>query len=250
MLADFCRTTSDPFRLNATLGQLSDAYAAVGNFPRAEELLQELAERNKDDERMVERLNALRARSAGGPMPAAEPLPPESQEEKDAQHVPQASVTPPAVVEETLDEETQRYVAQALTDVDLFSSYGLTQKATHLLENVLQRAPRHTPTLERLLDLYLGAGNEQRTAELAGQLEQIHRERNDQVKADRFAELRQRFQKAGGAGESPGVSATGTPTTEHLPSASDVPDTAQANARSTVEAASEGAVPVDDTREL
>ena len=86
---------------------------------------------------------------------------------------------PPAIAEEALDEETQRYIAQALTDVDLFSSYGLTQKATHLLENVLQKAPRHTPTLERLLDLHLGAGNDRRTAELAAQLEQIHRERND-----------------------------------------------------------------------
>jgi len=250
MLADFCRTTSDPFRLNATLGQLSDAYAAAGNFPRAEELLQELVERNKDDERIVERLNALRARSGGGPMPAADPLPPESQAEKDARHVPQAAVTPQPVVEEALDEETQRYVAQALTDVDLFSSYGLTQKATHLLENVLQKAPRHTATLERLLDLYLGAGNEQRTAELAGQLEQIHRERNDQVNADRFAELRQRFQKAGGVEESPAVSATSAPSAENLPSAADVPAAAQANARTTMEAASEGAVPVDDTREL
>jgi len=250
MLADFCRTTSDPFRLNATLGQLSDAYAAAGNFPRAEELLQELVERNKDDERIVERLNALRARSGGAPMPEAEPLPPESQAEKDARRVPQAAVTPQAVVEEALDEETQRYVAQALTDVDLFSSYGLTQKATHLLENVLQKAPRHTTTLERLLDLYLGAGNEQRTAELAGQLEQIHRERNDQVNADRFAELRQRFQKAGGVEATSAVSATSAPSAENLPSASDVPAAAQANARSTVEAASEGAVPVDDTREL
>src|ERR1700722_7243572 len=250
MLADFCRTTSDPFRLNATLGQLSDAYAAAGNFPRAEELLQELVERNKDDERIVERLNALRARSGGAPMPEAEPLPPESQAEKDARRVPQAAVTPQAVVEEALDEETQRYVAQALTDVDLFSSYGLTQKATHLLENVLQKAPRHTATLERLLDLYLGAGNEQRTAELAGQLEQIHRERNDQVNADRFAELRQRFQKAGGVEVSSGVSATSVPSAENLPSAVDVPAAAKANARTTVEAASEGAVPVDDTREL
>src|SRR6202011_2319520 len=126
------------------------------------------------------------------------------------------------IVEEALDEETQRYVAQALTDVDLFSSYGLTQKATHLLENVLQKAPRHTATLERLLDLYLGAGNELRTAELAGRLEQIHRERNDQVNADRFAELRQRFQKAGGVEESPAVSATRAPGAENLPSAADV----------------------------
>jgi pilus assembly protein FimV len=237
MLADFCRTTSDPFRLNATLGQLSDVYAAEGNFPRAEELLQELVDRNKDDERIVERLNVLRARSGGAPMPAAEAAPPETQEEKEARHVPQAAVTPPPVVEETLDEETQRYVAQALTDVDLFSSYGLTQKATHLLENVLARAPRHTPTLERLLDLYLGAGNEQRTAELAGQLEQIHRERNDQVNADRFAELRQRFQKTGGVAEP--IAAPGTPGASEVTAVPPV-----------VESASEGAVPVDETREL
>ncbi len=237
MLADFCRTTSDPFRLNATLGQLSDVYAAEGNFPRAEELLQELVDRNKDDERIVERLNALRARSGGTIMPAAEAAAPETQEEKDARHVPQAAVTPPSVVEEALDEETQRYVSQALTDVDLFSSYGLTQKATHLLENVLQRAPRHTPTLERLLDLYLGAGNEQRTAELAGQLEQIHRERNDQVNADRFAELRQRFQKTGGAEEP--VAALGRPAASKVTAAPPV-----------VEAASEGAVPVEESREL
>src|SRR4029077_11253281 len=58
--------------------------------------------------------------------------------------------------------------------------------------------PRHTPTLERLLDMYLGAGNDRRTAELASQLEQIHRERNDTVNADLFAELRQRYQKAAG----------------------------------------------------
>ena len=198
MLVDFCRTTSDPFRLNAALGQLSDAYAAAGNFPRAEELLQELVERNKDDERVVARLNELRERTGGSVVPVPEALPPETEEEKAEHRIPTASMAAPPVVEETLDEETQKYIAQALTDVDLFSSYGLTQKATHLLENVLQRAPRHTPTLERLLDLYLGAGNERRTAELAGQLEQIHRERNDQVNADRFAELRQRFQKAAG----------------------------------------------------
>jgi tetratricopeptide (TPR) repeat protein len=114
------------------------------------------------------------------------------------------STDPAAAIkaEEVLDEETQRYIAQALTDVDLFSSYGLTQKATNLLENVLKRAPRHTPTLERLLDLYLGASDGQRTAELASQLEQIHSERGDTANADRFKELRQRFEKATGLPES------------------------------------------------
>ena len=208
-LADFCRTTSDPFRLNAALGQLSDAYAAQGNLPRAEELLVELVDRNKNDERLVDRLNQLRARTGGTPMTggtspesaaaSAEHTsnagPREAAAEEQNKLVPSA---PPAIAEEAQDEETQRYIAQALTDVDLFSSYGLTQKATHLLENVLQRAPRHTPTLERLLDLHLGAGNDRRTAELAAQLEQIHRERSDTVNGDRFAELRQRYSKVAG----------------------------------------------------
>ena len=101
--------------------------------------------------------------------------------------------------------------------MDLFSSYGLTQKATHLLENVLQRAPRHTPTLERLLDLYLGASNERRTAELAAQLEQIHRERQDTVNTERFAELRQRFQKLAGMTEDELPVAPPAPTPAAMP---------------------------------
>ena len=207
MLVDFCRHTSNSHELPLAISQLADAYAAGGNLSRAEELLQELIEKNKDDERLVERLNQLRARTGGAPepVPTGEAPPPgpavEAPPEVTVAAVGEQVSAPPPITEETLDEETQRYIAQALTDVDLFSSYGLTQKATHLLENVLQRAPRHTPTLERLLDLYLGAGDERRTAGLAAQLEQIHRERHDAVNADRFAELRKRFQKAAGISE-------------------------------------------------
>jgi len=208
MLADFSRHTSDPFQLSSALTKLVDIYAADGNYSRAEELMQELIEKNKGDERLVARLDQLRRREQGAPTPAETPSPaaavearseeqPESESSAGEPASTEAAPAPAApIVEEPLDEETQRYIAQALTDVDLFSSYGLTQKATHLLENVLQRAPRHTPTLERLLDLYLGAGNERRTAELAAELEHIHRERQDGVNADRFAELRRRFADA------------------------------------------------------
>jgi pilus assembly protein FimV len=207
MLVDFCRHTSDPFRLSDAISKLSDIYANEGNFARAEELVQELIDRNRDDERLVQRMEQLRARAGGGtaakaapaatPAPAAVSEPPAQPQAMQLQEG-EAAPAPLAAAEEPLDEETQKYIAQALTDVDLFSSYGLTQKATHLLESVLERAPRHTPTLERLLDLYLGAGNERRTAEMAAQLEQIHRERGDAVNTERFAELRQRFQKVAG----------------------------------------------------
>src|SRR5271155_1798912 len=214
-LVDFCRHTSNSHQLPLALSQLSDACVAAGNFPRAEQLLEELIERSKDDERLVERLNQLRARRGAAPHPVPEPPKPAEEEKAEEQKF-APPPPPPPILEETFDEDTQRYIAQALTDVDLFSSYGLTQKATHLLENVLERAPRHTPTLERLLDLYLGAGNERRTAELASQLEQIHRERQDTVNTERFAELRQRFQKVAGI------------TAEELPAAPPAPTPAAA----------------------
>jgi pilus assembly protein FimV len=225
MLADFSRHTSDPFHLNAALSQLVDAYTASGDQARAEHLMKELIDRNKGDERLIDRYNQLRKAGKREAAPAPEP---QAAEVAEPEIVPQAPHLAPvesgmasaSIIEsapevsarpadEGYDEETQRYIAQALTDVDLFSSYGLTQKATTLLENVLVRAPRHTPTLERLLDLCLGAGNERRTAELAALLEQIHRERQDSVNTERFAELRQRFQKLSGvpAGQGPAQAA-------------------------------------------
>jgi pilus assembly protein FimV len=225
LLADFSRHSSDPFHLNSALDQLVDVYAAAGDYARAEEALQEMIDRNRDDERLVIRLDQLRKRSGSSATPAAIeaptaaaeaiPAPPAS-----AEAVPSETPTEtaplsakPPVVEAPLDEATQRYIAQALTDVDLFSSYGLTHKAAHLLENVLQCAPRHTPTLERLLDLYLGAGDERRTSELAALLEQIHREREDTVNAERFAELRRRFAKAAQASEEQATPETAAATT-------------------------------------
>ena len=61
-----------------------------------------------------------------------------------------------AFMEESIDDDTQKFISQSLTDVDLFASYGLTQKAIGLLEAILRRAPEHTPTLEKLLDFVLG----------------------------------------------------------------------------------------------
>ncbi len=92
--------------------------------------------------------------------------------------------------EPALDDETKKFITQSLTDVDLFASYGLTQKAIGLLEAILRRAPRHTPTLEKLLDFVLGAGDDRRTAELAAQLEQIHKEGGDPRSSEQDSRMR------------------------------------------------------------
>ena len=245
-LVDTYGRTSDSFRLPDALAQLGDAYAAKGDFQKAKETFQKLIDRTPENETAKRKLNDV-LKKAGSPGVQAvpevpsEPLPaqiarPEPRTLRAEQETPLREVVAPAAAssptaahaEEGLDEETQKFIAQSLTDVDLFASYGLTQKAIGLLEAILRRAPRHTPTLEKLLDFVLGAGDDRRTAELASQLEQIHRDRSDSRGAERFGELRRRFQRAAGLSDeelaaSPAANAPPPPEATHV-SAAPVPE--------------------------
>ena len=210
-LVDMYGRTSDSFRLPDALAQLGDALSAARDYPRAKQIFEQLVDRDPDSDSSKRKLNDV-LRKMG--LLEAEPVV-EVPQESLLTELPKAEapkirpdITPPPqeiaaqpagdVGEAQLDEETQKFIAQSLTDVDLFASYGLTQKAIGLLEAILRRAPRHTPTLEKLLDFVLGAGDDRRTAELAAQLEQIHQEHGDQRGAERFGELRRRFQRAAG----------------------------------------------------
>lgn len=196
-LADAYRATGDPFHLPEALSQLTDGALAAGDWEKARKALTELVEKDPENESYRQRLRNVNAKLGieAEPEVSLETVVP-FEEELHA-----AAAQPVEVTEAPPDEETERFVSQALTDVDLFTSYGLTQKGIDLLESVLKRLPQHPATLEKLLDLYLGAGNEKRTAEIAGQLEEIYTKKNDSNNADKFAELRRRFQRAAGRTE-------------------------------------------------
>jgi tetratricopeptide (TPR) repeat protein len=192
-LVDLYGRASDSFRLPDALAQLAAAYESAGDEPKALATYEKLLERTPEDETTRRKYMRLRSKSGLEPLtgefsPGVKVAPTEESAQQ-----PASKSSDPA-----LDEETERYITQALTDVDLFSSYGLSQKAIDLLESVLARAPRHTPILERLLDLSVGSGNNGRVAELAGILEQIAKERNDRPEGERYAELRRRFQPGTG----------------------------------------------------
>jgi tetratricopeptide (TPR) repeat protein len=191
-LVDLYGRASDSFRLPDALAQLAYAYETSGEKEKALATYEKLLERTPEDE--TTRRKYMRLRAKAGLEPISGEIAPAVKTAPDEPPPPAAPVSS----EPALDEETQRYITQALTDVDLFSSYGLTQKAIDLLESVLTRAPRYTPVIERLLDLSVGAGNDRRTVELATVLESIAAERNDRASAERFAELRRRFQRAAG----------------------------------------------------
>ena len=210
-LVELYGRTSDPLHMADALAHLGDALVTDRQYDRAKTIFEQLVDREPESDSAKRKLNhvlrKLGLAEGGEPDEAPEenlqadiPRPPaaklRSDEEESARGVPAA----PAVTsnEPPLDDETQKFIAQSLTDVDLFASYGLTQKAIGLLEAILRRAPRHTPTLEKLLDFVLGAGDDRRTAELAAQLEQIHSETGDKRSSERFGELRRRFQRAAG----------------------------------------------------
>jgi pilus assembly protein FimV len=222
-LVELYGRTSDSFRLPDALAHLGDALVGENKLERAKLVFEQLVDREPESEPAKRKLNdllrkmGLLAPEASGmsipvedqapvelAMPPAPKVRPDFESatpEVKAKAVAQQSSqpqAPAAPVEPALDDETQKFIAQSLTDVDLFASYGLTQKAIGLLEAILRRAPRHTPTLEKLLDFVLGAGDDRRTAELAAKLETIYGERSDARGAERFAELRRRFQRAAG----------------------------------------------------
>jgi pilus assembly protein FimV len=193
-LVDLYGRANDSFRLPDALGQLAFAYEASGDDAKAMATYEKLLERTPEDETVRRKYAELRGKTGLQPLsgeisPAVKLAPLEKES---------AAPAAPVSSEPALEEETERYVTQALTDVDLFSSYGLTQKAIDLLEAVVLRAPRHIPILERLLDLSVGAGNNHRTVELAKLLEEIATERNDRANVERFAEFRRRYQRASG----------------------------------------------------
>jgi len=157
---------------------IRDSYTTVGDRKRASQIYEEILERDPENEAVRHEYEKLKGKSTGEakgkPPQKLTPVEKPLRTEDVPPAAPQKSMARPAPVEPQLDEETQRFVTQSLTDIDLFASYGLTQKAIDLLEVVLQRVPGHAPTLERLLDHYVGAGDEERTVELAAELEQIN----------------------------------------------------------------------------
>ncbi len=242
-MIELCRKTGDSFRLTESLDQFGDAAVTAGDLEKARAAYEELLEREPQNEFNRRRLSQVRQKLGMPPLEAeAMPMRPAPSEavaqqpsatDQDVTMTPKTAVAPPRV-EAPPQDELQRYVQQALTDVDLFSSYNLTQKAVDLLETVLKRAPGHPQALEKLLDLCLGAGNERRTAELAAQLDAIYREKGEPQRAERFADLHRRYSRAADkAGEAPATAeAKGPPEFEipsvelEVPGAAPVPEAA------------------------
>jgi tetratricopeptide (TPR) repeat protein len=198
-LVNLFKRTSDSFRLPDALIHLAEAHEAAGQLDAAMETYGEFLQREPENDTVRRKLEQLRAhsgtpRTSPAPEPEAAPAPPI--DPADAAEEEESPIARPAQ-ELNLDQETQLFISQSITDVDLYSSYGLTDKALELLDTILQRAPDYPAALERLLDLSVGMNDEARAVDLASRLERIYRDCGDRAAADRFADLRRRFERNG-----------------------------------------------------
>jgi tetratricopeptide (TPR) repeat protein len=198
-LVEIYKRTSDSFRLPDALIHLAEAYETAGNLESARQAYADFLQREPGNETVQRKQERLQARlGLAGTAAATAPVVAQPLEQDDSAETPAAPPAPPAP-EENLDQETQLFISQAITDVDLYSSYGLAQKALELLDAILQRAPDHPPALERLLDLSLGMNDDVRAVDLASRLEGIYTQCGNREAADRFADLRRRFERSAAA---------------------------------------------------
>ncbi len=164
------------------LNRRAEMAVRAEDFTRAKQLYDRMVSLQPENPDFAQKLKAMREK-LGEPVVVAEA--PEARQ--GFAELAEAAPT------EALDEETQAYVNASMTDIDLFSSYGMTDKAIELSRQVLERVPNHVPALERLLDFYLGSSNDQGVVETARRLEPLYRQAGKAERADEVEETAGRY---------------------------------------------------------
>ncbi|MFQ5662421.1 MAG: tetratricopeptide repeat protein [Terriglobia bacterium] len=182
LLVQAARQTGNHSALVEGLSHQAQAACRGEDFARAKHLYAELVSLEPHNPEFAEQLKRVQEQ-LGTPAEraAVEELPAE------------AELVEAPSTEEELDEETQAYVNSTLTDVDLFSSYGMTDKAIELAEQVVARIPGHLGAYEKLLDMYLGSGNDRGVVKIGHRLEALYRQANNEQRAEEVAHLAGRY---------------------------------------------------------
>ncbi|MFQ5695088.1 MAG: tetratricopeptide repeat protein, partial [Terriglobia bacterium] len=179
LLAEAGRRAGNHAALAEALSHLAQTAFDLEDLARAKDLYDELVTLEPQNPDFVQNLNRVREK-LGEPIRVSEPAPALA-----------AEATGAAC--DVLDDDTRTYVNAALTDIDLFSSYGMTEKAIELAHEVIKRVPSHMVAHERLLDFYVGTGNERGVVAIARKLENLYREAGNNQRAEEVVALASRY---------------------------------------------------------
>ncbi|HXE74421.1 MAG TPA: tetratricopeptide repeat protein [Candidatus Xenobia bacterium] len=183
-LARAAREVGDQPSLVSALARQARAAAAAKDWARAKTLYDEAVTLDPNNLELSHELRQVREALGEAVAVSETPgeAPPAFLEQLEA---------PPAVVE--LDEEGQAYFNATVTDIDLFSSYGMTDKALELATQLVARLPQHPTANEKLLDLYIASGNNAGVAEVAARLEKLYRDAGNYQRAEELNRMAQQY---------------------------------------------------------
>ncbi|MBI4466065.1 MAG: tetratricopeptide repeat protein [Acidobacteria bacterium] len=175
LLIQAARKAGDSSALLEALSRRAGLAARAEDHSLAKQLYHQLVSLQPENPEFTQQLNRIREK-LGEPAGVVEASTPP---------VPAAAAAPEAA----LDEDTLAYINASMTDIDLFSSYGMTDKAIELARQVIGRVPSHLPAHEKLLDFYVGTGNDQGVVELAPKLQALYRQAGTHGRAEEVGEL-------------------------------------------------------------
>lgn len=183
LLARAARAAGDQATLIRALTGQAQTAISLGDLSRAKQVHDELVTLQPEDPDFAYQLRLLRERLGELTAPTEAPTAP----------APEARGLNPPPAKPVLDEEAEAYISATLTDIDLFSSYGMTDKAIELAQQLVARMPDHVVGHEKLLDFHLGSGNDAGVVEIARRLEGLYRRVNNEARAEEVASLGRRY---------------------------------------------------------
>jgi tetratricopeptide (TPR) repeat protein len=195
LLRRICERTGDEETRGEVLQALGHAYEQNEEFAKAEEAYGKLVAREPNNETFKGLLRRVLAKQGKRPVVADEPA---------AEPIPEVEAQPVAPV---VDTEQEAMVKEALENSDLFSRYGLIDKAVAELEKVLATYPEQLDIHRRILEI-CHRSQTQRASQAAAALAQIYRAKGDLANAEKYGQLESQL----AAGVSP--PAVGLPTAE------------------------------------
>jgi len=181
LVRQVCEKTSDEAALPEVLEALGSGYEQAGDLEKAEGVYEQLVKRSPTNEEYRSLLNGIRqklGKEVGPPSAAA-------LAEFDLAGIPEAE---PVVAEPAVDNQQEAMLKEALENSDLFSRYGLIDKAITELEKVLADYPDQVDIHRRIFEISHRT-NPARATQAASALADILKRQGDLEGASKYEAL-------------------------------------------------------------
>jgi len=181
LVRQVCEKTSDEAALPEVLGALGRGYEQAGELEKAEGIYEQLVKRSPTNEEHRSLLNGIRqklGKEVGPPSAAA-------LAEFDLAGIPEAE---PVAAEPAVDNQQEAMLKEALENSDLFSRYGLIDKAIAELEKVLATYPDQVDIHRRIFEISHRT-NPARATQAASALAEVLKRQGDLEGARKYEAL-------------------------------------------------------------